>query len=191
MTTPLDEKGLEAAHAAYAITTGGKIEGHPMANAINAYLSASSPIQADGLEVVATAWEYMGESYVDFVAMLDKREIEQGRVTNIRPLVTQSSLAAMQGERDRWEQTAHEYNDAYAEQLAEVKRLTEEKEGLEKALNWALGVAGDFRLREDGEGAYWWRKELAERAGLSYDREAGRYIVTPAGRLSLSQGEPE
>lgn len=36
----LNKDGLEAAHAAYAKTTGGMLEGHPMANAITAYLAA-------------------------------------------------------------------------------------------------------------------------------------------------------
>jgi hypothetical protein len=47
----LNKDGLEAAHAAYAKTTGGLLEGHPMANAIRAYLSAVA--LSDELEVVA------------------------------------------------------------------------------------------------------------------------------------------
>lgn len=38
---------------------------------------------------------------------------------------------------------------------------------LELAIRWALGEMDDFPAREDGQGAYWWRKELRERAGLS------------------------
>src|SRR3990167_4864541 len=33
----------------------------------------------------------------------------------------------------------------------------------EKIFGWLLGGEGDFRAREDGEGAYWWRKELMDR----------------------------
>lgn len=35
------------------------------------------------------------------------------------------------------------------------------------AIEWALGGEGsDFRLRQDGEGAYWWRIELRQRAAM-------------------------
>ena len=37
---------------------------------------------------------------------------------------------------------------------------------LEAAIEWALGAAEDFRARRDGEGAYWWRAELRQRAAL-------------------------
>jgi hypothetical protein len=35
---------------------------------------------------------------------------------------------------------------------------------LEEAVLWALGEAGDFPPREEGQGAYWWRPELRKRA---------------------------
>lgn len=38
------------------------------------------------------------------------------------------------------------------------------------AVLWALGSPGsDFRARMEGEGPYYWRSELAERAGLRWD----------------------
>jgi hypothetical protein len=37
---------------------------------------------------------------------------------------------------------------------------------LESAVAWALGENGEFRERREGEGAYWWRKELRERASI-------------------------
>jgi hypothetical protein len=46
------------------------------------------------------------------------------------------------------------------ERDAEIERLRE-------AIFWACGVGGEFRLREDNEGAFWWRKELMERSGIS------------------------
>lgn len=46
----------------------------------------------------------------------------------------------------------------------------EEVERLREAIAWALGEVGDFRHREPGEGAYWWRTELRRRA-LSADSE--------------------
>lgn len=41
-----------------------------------------------------------------------------------------------------------------------LKRIRE----LESTIRWALGENGEFRQREEGEGAYWWRKELRRRA---------------------------
>jgi hypothetical protein len=61
-------------------------------------------------------------------------------------------LASVSSERD--------YLQARAEQAeAENKRLR-------KAILWADGQVDDFRARREGEGAYWWRRELMERAGL-------------------------
>lgn len=42
---------------------------------------------------------------------------------------------------------------------------------LQDAITWALGAGDDFRPRRDGDGPYWWRKELAERAGAKWDGE--------------------
>jgi hypothetical protein len=44
---------------------------------------------------------------------------------------------------------------------------------LEGALRWALGEGDEFRLRGPGEGAFWWRKELGERAALSRPAQNG------------------
>lgn len=49
----------------------------------------------------------------------------------------------------------------------ENRALEEEIERLREAIFWACGVNGTFRLREDGEGQFWWRKELRELAGIS------------------------
>lgn len=40
-------------------------------------------------------------------------------------------------------------------------------ENMRAAILWALGEFGDFRPRELGEGAYWWRRELRQRAALT------------------------
>lgn len=47
---------------------------------------------------------------------------------------------------------------------------------LERAINWALGCEGDFAARREGQGAYYWRKELADRAMLRYDGHKERYV---------------
>jgi len=49
-----------------------------------------------------------------------------------------------------------------------TKRLKEYKKQikqLKNAIRWALGYT-NFRARQEGEGQYWWRKELGERAGM-------------------------
>lgn len=45
---------------------------------------------------------------------------------------------------------------------------------MREALEWALGARGDFRTRGTMDGAYWWRGELAERAGLVWNGH--RYV---------------
>ena len=50
------------------------------------------------------------------------------------------------------------------------------------ALNWALGTTGEFRPSGVGIGPFWWRAELAARAGLTFDRETCTY------RLLLKEG---
>lgn len=54
------------------------------------------------------------------------------------------------------------------------------------ALAWALGSNGEFRARELGEGAFWWRKELQARAGLEWDGRKfidgdARWLMRPHG----------
>lgn len=58
---------------------------------------------------------------------------------------------------------------------AERKRRKARVAELEAAINWALGCSGEFRGRAEKEGAYWWRRELRERAKLVYVPEAASY----------------
>jgi hypothetical protein len=53
-----------------------------------------------------------------------------------------------------------------------------------QALVWALGAGDDFRLRGDTDGPYWWRRELAQRAGLEWDGE--KFIDAAAGKGDAS-----
>lgn len=55
--------------------------------------------------------------------------------------------------------------------LAERDALAARVEQMRAALAWALGTNGDFREQRTTEGRYWWRGELAERAGLRWDGE--------------------
>lgn len=51
---------------------------------------------------------------------------------------------------------------------ADALRLHADKMRLHTAILWALGEWGDFPTREEGQGAYWWRKELRERSGIVF-----------------------
>lgn len=49
---------------------------------------------------------------------------------------------------------------------SEIQRAREEERTRWEAIYaWLMGasITDDFKERQDGEGAYWWRKELAER----------------------------
>ena len=47
-----------------------------------------------------------------------------------------------------------------------VQRAEQRVRDLEAAIRWALGEEGEFPSREAGQGAYWWRTELRQRAAL-------------------------
>lgn len=64
---------------------------------------------------------------------------------------------------------------------AAMKTLRDERDRLARAIVWALGYT-DFRAREQGEGAYWWRTELRLRAKLTGEQiDAILAALTPAG----------
>ena len=65
--------------------------------------------------------------------------------------------------------------DLYAKADAEYRRdlererdeLRAEIERLREAIFWACGMSGSFPSRRDGQGQFWWRRGLRERAGIS------------------------
>lgn len=71
---------------------------------------------------------------------------------------------AAQIEADTHKARLHDTQRELNEALAEVERLRQRVAELEAAARWALGESGSFPPREDGQGAYWWRKELRRRA---------------------------
>lgn len=61
----------------------------------------------------------------------------------------------------------------------ELQALRDEMARLRGAIVWALGYT-DFRAREEGEGAYWWRPELRRRAALTPEQiEQAKAALTP------------
>lgn len=44
--------------------------------------------------------------------------------------------------------------------------LLDENARLRETIRWALGEVGNFPMRQDGDGRYWWRTELRARAAL-------------------------
>lgn len=46
----------------------------------------------------------------------------------------------------------------------ETKKARAEAERFRQAILWADGLNGKFRPQEEGEGRYWWRTELMDRA---------------------------
>jgi hypothetical protein len=47
-----------------------------------------------------------------------------------------------------------------------ARNLERERDKLKVAVKWALGEGGGFGPRPKGTGAYWWRKELRQRAEI-------------------------
>jgi len=89
-----------------------------------------------------------------------KALMEQVGMPNSRSL-----LGALQQVANEVEQ---EVRAALAQPPAQPDRLYD-------ALCWALGVGDDWKPRPDGAGPFYWRKELAERAGICWD--GSRYVM--------------
>lgn len=69
---------------------------------------------------------------------------------------------------------------------AAVAALVAEHARMYEALTWALGANGDFRTQRTMEGPYYWRGELAERAGLFWNGE--RYLHRPTSAALAGAG---
>lgn len=81
----------------------------------------------------------------------------------------EARVAELTKERDRADEAACTLGLALTQQVHAHKVAHEQRARLLDAVNWCLGVAGDFQARQEGQGAYWWRPELQRRAGLEYD----------------------
>jgi hypothetical protein len=79
--------------------------------------------------------------------------------------------------------------------FAERDTLAARVNVLEEAILWADGLNGGFLLRGDGEGPYYWRRELMERAaiGPGHPRYDAAYLgpcLTPAEITALALPTP-
>lgn len=61
------------------------------------------------------------------------------------------------------------FRERFKEQSAMAERAEAEAARYREAILWACGIRGEFRCRRPEDGAFWWRKELRERAGISSD----------------------
>ena len=93
-----------------------------------------------------------------------------------------AELEALQRERDTARRRVDELEAREVDVVLLRDDLDAERDRLARAIVWALGYT-DFRAREQGEGAYWWRTELRLRAKLTGEQiDAILAALTPAGR---------
>ena len=94
----------------------------------------------------------------------------------------QATVEALQRERDTARRRVDELEAREVDVVLLRDDLDAERDRLARAIVWALGYT-DFRAREQGEGAYWWRTELRLRAKLTGEQiDAILAALTPAGR---------
>lgn len=91
----------------------------------------------------------------------------------IEPLIAEGPCLRL-----AYARVTRERNEARRVGLERYEAMRAERDRAEAALVWALGASRDhFPERGDG-GPYWWRTELRQRAGLSWD---GSKYVRKAG----------
>lgn len=106
------------------------------------------------------------EGATDIAELLDEAAaevvaLEQSSRTYFAERNSARDAVRRRQQQDAW--TAAQMRAYAAEQVAA------ERERWMAAVSWALGTNGDFRAQGTMEGRYWWRGELAERAGLRWD----------------------
>ena len=76
----------------------------------------------------------------------------------------QAALAAANERAEQWKEVFDRQCDDVAYLKQQLAAARAEAVALREAIEWALGCSGDFVVRKRGEGPFWWRKELRERA---------------------------
>lgn len=130
MTQELDAKGLELAHEAYAKTTGGMLGGHPMANAITAYLRAA--LTTTDIGRLATWLEEQAQDAqmddlhrtADKLAQAaDALSASEARIAELER--DMDTLEYLHSERDRGEKIVDEKLAAAEARIAELTKALE------------------------------------------------------------------
>ena len=202
MTSPLDEKAVTAAHEAYAKTTGGLLDGNPMANAIRAYLSATA--LPDGMEIdwwilPDNSMAFSGAGWAVYSKDVGPEGWEEGEydawqesVKTAVPAVTlsqaQSALTAMRVERDeallcQQEIAAGTDKSATVARIIIAKNEAENRADVaEYKLNQAVGEIQPMIIARVEAAEAQVQRLTEENEGLRKEREALTYSSTQSTR---------
>jgi hypothetical protein len=85
-----------------------------------------------------------------------------------REMLLRIELAEASKWRDFYELQSQRTMAQLAERTRERDEAREWCDTLLKAIQWALGTNGEFKTRRENDGTYYWRAELAQRAGLEF-----------------------
>ena len=158
---------------------------------LQAYLAATASageVTGEEVEVVATAWRYLGSRHVDFQFEPDALSIERGQLTDIEPLVRLSDCQALKAELEA-SQASHAAArknfvtmQGAANELriraeaAEARLSAVEGAGVERIMSWlcddvlpAYGIDGSI-ARNDPEVAESAREALNSIKGASHEQ---------------------
>lgn len=74
-------------------------------------------------------------------------------------------IAALRDEAERLRRILSKEYERIDKIIETLNSVVDHRDKLREAVEWALGEKGDFPPRGEGQGKYWWRKELRRRAG--------------------------
>lgn len=83
--------------------------------------------------------------------------------------------SAYESVRSQLQQSQQDAADLHIKNVhlqAELSAARETIARMHGAIEWALGYT-DFAPRAEGQGAYWWRKELRARSGFTFQQDKG------------------
>jgi len=104
-------------------------------------------------------------------------------------LISEKEYAELVYDSEKGERVAR--LESYDTIRAELSAARETIARLESAIEWALGYT-DFAPRAEGQGAYWWRKELRDRSGFTFQQDKGRgKMFSQEELLLMAKGDSE
>lgn len=131
-----------------------------------AYPSAFAQVQAIE-SVILKAFQQsptMRRAVYDVVE--SKLEELEGRIKKIASSALDLSEARI-GQVSRKQAALDEALERHHKLVRTMGKLRRKNARLLEAVLWALGESDTFTPRAEGDGQYWWRKELRRRAGLT------------------------